>query len=303
MFVLNDDMRDFVKKKIGFKSGLRVLDVGCGSGEFIWYLAKDSSGVDFTGLDYDESFVEAATKRIPGEHECSFSFVQGDAKEMPFPDECFDLVVSHTFFNSMPQYKEALSEMIRVCKPGGIIASVSSMDVAHIPYFKGIYPESANAWKKEYDMLLEKVQKMYEKVTPIQGLLQGIATELIPAFFARNGLDEVSAYPIGRFFSLSNSATPQDKKKRYIELDYISEKKRVECVYELDEAKECMSGEEVKRFIELLEVRRDYLLKNINENRTWELQGGVSLLVTGRRLSRDQAFLHGILNSGLFGVK
>ncbi|MDO4478710.1 MAG: class I SAM-dependent methyltransferase [Lachnospiraceae bacterium] len=295
MFILNEDMRDYVIDKNGLKPGLKVLDVGCGSGEYTWYLMKGTHDVDFTGLDYDEDFVKAAQARIPEEKNgCSFRFVQGDAKAMPFPDESFDIVVSHTFFNSMPAYKEAMKEMIRVCKTGGMVSSISSTDLQTLPHFTGLYPQDADYWKKPYDELLNKVYKMYETVAPFADYVQGIPTDLIPAFFARNHLAEVSAYPIGCFFSLSNHAFPKEKKKRYIELDYIAEKKRLTCVYEQEEAKACMTEEEVAQFLDVLEQRRDYLLANIDENRIWEWQSGTSLLVTGRKQSENDLLLNGL---------
>ncbi len=297
MYILNEDMRGYVTEKIGLTVGMKVLDVGCGTGEFTRYLARQTNGISYTGLDNDPDFIAAAKKRSQGaENGNSFEFVTGDAAAMPFEDGCFDVVVSHTFFNSMPLYRKALQEMKRVCRDGGIIASMTATDIEHIPLSHGIYPRDSEYWKKDYDVLLNKVVAMYEKVVPMNDYLQGIPTAYIPNLFEEEKLRSVSAYPVGRFFSLSNSAVPAEKKRRFIELEYISDRKRLECVYEEDEAKAFMTEEEIQAFYALLEKKRDYLLRHLEDNRIWQWEGGTSLLITGQKASADEEFMSAIMN-------
>ena len=138
MYILNEDMRDLVTEKLNLRPGMKVLDIGCGTGAFTRYLARSSKAVTFTGLDLDPDFVKEANRLIPDDSSCTFDFIQGDATSLPFEANSFDAVVSHTFFNSMPRYREALREMIRVCRENGTIASMTSMDPLHVPYFGGI---------------------------------------------------------------------------------------------------------------------------------------------------------------------
>ncbi|MCR5356367.1 MAG: class I SAM-dependent methyltransferase [Lachnospiraceae bacterium] len=298
MFILNEDMRGYIVEKIGLRPGMKVLDVGCGTGAFTYYLAEAVRDVTFTGLDFDPDFVDAAQKKIPDRKKngCGFCFLKGDAKELPFEPESFDIVVSHTFFNSMPQYREALREMIRVCRQGGIIASVTAMDVDRVPYSTGIYPRDADVWKKRYDILLEKVQAMYDNIVPMQDYLGGIPTAYIPNLFEEERLKDVSAYPVGRFFSLSNKAISDEKKQRYIELGFLSDTKRLNCVYEEPEAKAFMSEEEISEFTELLKKRRDYLTDHLKDNRIWEWEGGSNLLVTGLKPEENEILMDAILS-------
>ncbi len=297
MFILNEDMREYVAEKIGLHSGMEVLDVGCGTGAFTYYLARGNKDISFTGLDYDRNFVEAAIRKIPSEKNgCSFSFCSGDARNLPFAPDSFDVVVSHTFFNSMPQYREALREMIRVCREDGIIASVTAMDVEHVPASGGIYPKDADYWKKEYDVLLNKVQAMYEKIAPLQDYLQGIPTAYIPNLFEEEHLRGVSAYPIGRFFSLSNCAVSEETKRRYIELGYLADRKRLTCVYEEAEAKDLMTEQEVETFCFLLEQKKNYLLQHLRDNHIWEWEGGANLLVTGFKARKNDLLMDAIFS-------
>lgn len=297
MYILNEDMKGYVAEKTGLRPGMKVLDIGCGTGAFSYYLARAVRNISFTGLDNDPDFIGAARKKVPDDaNGCSFSFVVGDALQLPFEDGSFDAVVSHTFFNSMPKYRESLREMLRVCREDGVIASVTSIDPEHTPCSGGIYPKDSEYWKKDYDILGEKVMALYEKLVPLKEYIQGIPTRFIPNLFEEERLRDVSAYPIGRFFSLSSKAVPEETKRKFIELSFISDKKRLECVYEMDEAKELISESEVSDFVAVLEKKRDYLLEHIKDNRIWEWEGGTSLLITGRKATESENVMDGIMS-------
>lgn len=97
-----------------------MLDVGCGTG---WLLAELAArGVDpgrLHGVDLLEARVEAAGRRLPGA-----KVEQADARALPFPDECFELVVLATALSSMPNGEavaDALAEAARVVSPTGLV--------------------------------------------------------------------------------------------------------------------------------------------------------------------------------------
>ena len=91
-----------------------LLDVGCGEGLLLSNLPAGKK----TGLDYSRQSVEIARKKNPGAR-----FVVGDADKLPFKNNSFDRVLSHsTFIYYSSSYAErALHELERVCKPEGVI--------------------------------------------------------------------------------------------------------------------------------------------------------------------------------------
>lgn len=96
----------------------RVLDVGCGSGEITSRLAAMLPRATLVGLDLLEGPLEHA-RSAHAALAPRVSFVQGDAFQLGFPDDTFDLVVCRHVTQSVPGPRRILAEMGRVCRPGG----------------------------------------------------------------------------------------------------------------------------------------------------------------------------------------
>lgn len=101
------------------KPGSRILDVACGTGN-VTIPAARAGGV-VTGVDIATNLLEQARKRAAAE-KLDIRFDEGDAEELPYADAEFDIVM--TMFGAMfaPRPEKVAAELIRVCKPGGLIA-------------------------------------------------------------------------------------------------------------------------------------------------------------------------------------
>ena len=292
MYTLNKDMLGMVISNTGIKPGMKVLDVASGSGEYIYYLSQGVQNTSFTGIDLDEQFIESAdrikNKRLANNNQAEF--VQGDAADMPFASCSFDAVVSHTFFNSIPRYMDALYEMKRVAKYGSRISTIATMETGWATKCPGVYPPDA-IWKNRYDELYEKVHIMIETTAPFHSYLKGISTKYIPYIFSQAGLKDISVYPIGNFISLSNAAMPAADKERYIQLDYTAEMKRTDAVYEAADPKKRISPDELNEYRALCRERKDYLLAHIGENSIWEWTGFADILIVGSKPTEDETIM------------
>lgn len=98
-------------------SGSRVLEVAPGPGYFSVALAKLGT-FEITGLDVSKTFVEIARKNA-SEAGVSVEFQQGNASDMPFANDSFDLVLCRAAFKNFSEPVGALAEMRRVLRPGG----------------------------------------------------------------------------------------------------------------------------------------------------------------------------------------
>jgi len=131
---------------LGAKAGMRVLDVGCGTGFLACLLAEMLDDVEIIGVDADERLLEVARQRLEREGLAErVSLRQGDAYSLPFPDESFDLVTSHTLMCILSDPGKALREQIRVARVGGVVSAITCFcHTDGLPHYHGRYPLPGN---------------------------------------------------------------------------------------------------------------------------------------------------------------
>jgi len=95
----------------------RVLEVGCGRGVALPYLAKRLQPAELVGLDCDPDVLAIAQARAGG----VARLVEADARAMPFADASFDLVFDFGTFFHTPGHEQMLAEVARVLAPGGTL--------------------------------------------------------------------------------------------------------------------------------------------------------------------------------------
>lgn len=110
---------EVVVDRLGVAADHDYLDVATGSGTAAILGAR--RGARTTGLDFVPALVDAARAQA-AEQGVEATFVVGDAQDLPFEDDSFDRVSS--VFGAMfaPDQERAAAELVRVCRPGGIIA-------------------------------------------------------------------------------------------------------------------------------------------------------------------------------------
>lgn len=100
----------------------RILDVGCGTGDYAEIAAQHQGS--FWGIDYAPEMVRQASERIPG-HGSHNLFVCGSGAELPYREDTFDLVMAMGYIEYFERPDEAISEIVRVLKPGGTLVMQS----------------------------------------------------------------------------------------------------------------------------------------------------------------------------------
>lgn len=100
----------------------KVLDVGCGNGEWARRLARANPQIHVIGVDTSLRLIQEAVRQAEEERLNSLSFYQfGTAQALHFPSESFDIVHVHSLasFISTAMWSKILDEMIRLLKIGG----------------------------------------------------------------------------------------------------------------------------------------------------------------------------------------
>jgi demethylmenaquinone methyltransferase / 2-methoxy-6-polyprenyl-1,4-benzoquinol methylase len=104
--------------------GNRALDLCCGTGDIALALAQ--RGAETIGLDFSKKMLEVAETRRQKIPDSQFEirnlkFIQGDAQQIPFPDNSFDIVTVGYGLRNLTIWERGLDEMFRVARPGGRI--------------------------------------------------------------------------------------------------------------------------------------------------------------------------------------
>ena len=101
-------------------SGLRWIDVGCGTGAFTELLVERCAPVEVQGIDPSEGQLVFARTR-PAARVAEFRV--GDAMALPFPAGTFDAAVMALVLVFVPEPGKGVAEMARVVRPGGMVAA------------------------------------------------------------------------------------------------------------------------------------------------------------------------------------
>lgn len=126
--------------------GQSLLDVGAGPGTITADLADRVAPGRVTALEASEEAIALSRAELDGRG-IEADFVVGDVHALEFPDDSFDVVHAHQVLQHVADPVRALTEMRRVCRPGGLVA-VRDSDYAAFSWFPAL-PE-LDRWMELY---------------------------------------------------------------------------------------------------------------------------------------------------------
>jgi SAM-dependent methyltransferase len=99
---------------------LRLVMSGCGTGSLTFLIPDRANIASIEAIDFEPQFVEALMQRKTDRR---ISARQGDACSIPFGENHFDRALSMLVLHFVPKPELAIAEMLRVVRPGGIVAA------------------------------------------------------------------------------------------------------------------------------------------------------------------------------------
>ena len=106
--------------------GLCVCDVGTGTGVLALELAR--LGVRVVAVDHSQRMLDAARAKLEAAGIDTVELRRGDAADLPLDDACVDGAFAHMVLHYLPSPADALAEMARIVKPGGVVVVVDFVE-------------------------------------------------------------------------------------------------------------------------------------------------------------------------------
>ena len=190
--------------------GKRVLEVGCGHGGGASYLTRTLHPASYTGLDLNSAGIAFCRKRhdVPG-----LDFVQGDAQNLPFPDESFDALVNIESSANYASLSRYLAEVARVLRPGGHFLYAAVYGSQSIAAWEAALAEAPLSMVSQREINAEVVRglertsqhwlEVTDRHTPT--LIRGVARKLMSGAFSAASHDLQSGADSYRMYLLEKN--------------------------------------------------------------------------------------------------
>ncbi|MEK0314127.1 demethylmenaquinone methyltransferase [Cohnella sp. 56] len=186
--------RKLTMRKMNVQQGQSSLDLCCGTCDWTIALAEASGTGRTVGLDFSAAMLAVGREKVKQQGlDKQIELVQGNAMELPFPDNTFDYVTIGFGLRNVPDYARVLSEMHRVVKPGGQVVCLEMSKPGWQPfkaiyyfYFKQLMPLLGKLVARKY----EQYRWLPESLTDFPDLPR------LAEMFREAGLRDVRAKPL-----------------------------------------------------------------------------------------------------------
>ena len=170
-----------------------ILEAGCGTGRICCLLAESFSNAEIVGIDITQESLDIANKLKQYLGVNNVEFKKGNLFKLDYPDEYFDVVFNDGVIEHFPleqknNYNDALTEMLRVLKPGGkIIIDVPNWNCFLHTFYKWLLKKLG----KQYPYGYEKSFKRKELIDLFKA--HGLEKRYLKAYDLAHGVYRLQA--------------------------------------------------------------------------------------------------------------
>lgn len=270
-----DDNKELWLKILQISNGMNVLEVGCGGGVFCHRVKTYLPDTKVTGLDFDVGHIEyAKSKSAKLNLDCKF--IAGDAADLPFYENTFDVCFSHTVMNFC-EPNSFVSEQFRVLKPGGKIIILCVINSGNKP--ESWVPTEDCEEKDLFDRLWSQASKNdYSNVKKYVNDEHKYFEYLSKSGFRDVSVDALAvvAFAPDSANVSTNLAISQINEDRLSELSSIEKARRM--------APEALTDNEYNLMIRMINRRYDKkIIQYKNGEKTWDYRVSTMLAISGTK--------------------
>ena len=110
-------------RRLGVIDGLRIIDIGCGTGDIALQIVQKYKNVQVVACDFTPGMLYVARQRKTSD---KVAWVIADAMALPFVDDTFDRAISGFLLRNAMDTRLALSEQFRILRSDGIVVSLDT---------------------------------------------------------------------------------------------------------------------------------------------------------------------------------
>ncbi len=172
---------------------LRVLDCGVGTGSFSHALHRAlKRPIALDAVDISSAMLEQA-HAVFKDHGIPATLKQCDVRKLPYPDHSFDIVISAHLIEHLPSPEQAIAEMARVLKPGGLMIVCMTSRSLLGAYIQLIWRthrvalEQAQEWLRRAQLIEVHIESFDHKSTASKMSIACIGQKAIEISVEMNG--------------------------------------------------------------------------------------------------------------------
>jgi len=102
-----------------------ILDAGCGTGRISIPLSEEFNSLKVVGIDKSSEMTNVLKEKISKQKIKNFEVITGNLSKIKYPDDYFDISIISSVLHSIPDWKQVITEIVRVTKKGGYLFLIS----------------------------------------------------------------------------------------------------------------------------------------------------------------------------------